>query len=681
MFLAALAGSLLLAFSPTGMADSFTPLNGAQPRPFYAVGHNPNTLEEVAAALEHGANALEPDLMVLPAGSHLAQAPFTPNPTGIVMYHDPYVATTRVPLTLDEYLKGVHELALVHTNLSLIVFDTKSSAATAANGRAVLDSIRANLNTGPVHINVILSVAERADAAFFDNILGDLGPTEGVQIDQEDDPADINHWWFNTEHYFGNIGYGDGTVGVGPNLPRAIDHAAFLRATTGFPKAVTYVYVLNAESSEDSFIYAGVDGIIPDTFFLDPAGPDLDPAFIDGLINVVSQHHPEVRLATPADNPFLPANEAYGLEITTSNVDDAGTDADLTFTLHGCRGDATITVDTGEIHLGFESGRMEKHQTDWVTIPSKDLGTLTSITVHNDGVLQDGWHLHDIRVSSIRYIGANTNHNLEYIGNFNNWIYPGDTKPIILTPTFQAPLPTIQCPTSMIVPNDLDQCGAIVSFAPEVNGPCDDVTAVCVPASGSLFPIGTTPVSCYATNTSGGGSAPCTFTVTVQDTQVPVIICPAPMVVNATSPAGAVVPFAVQATDNCGVTVVSTPASGSIFAIGDTTVQSTATDASANQASCSFNVHVKGAAEQTADLLTAVNSLNISKPGVKNALLFQLNATLASLQSNNLVAACGSLQSFIGLVDAQRNKTISSSDADYLIAAASQIRAVIGCTP
>jgi hypothetical protein len=45
------------------------------------------------------------------------------------------------------------------------------------------------------------------------------------------------------------------------------------------------------------------------------------------------------------------------------------------------------------------------------------------------------------------------------------------------------------------------------------------------------------------------------------------------------------------------------------------------------------------------------------------------------------VAACGSLQSFIGLVDAQRNKTISSSDADYLIAAASQIQAVIGCTP
>ena len=188
-------------------------------------------------------------------------------------------------------------------------------------------------------------------------------------------------------------------------------------------------------------------------------------------------------------------------------------------------------------------------------------------------------------------------------------------------------------------------------------------------------------MSCYATNTSGGGSAPCTFTVTVQDTQIPVITCPAPIVVNATSPAGAVVPFAVQATDNCGVTVVSTPASGSIFAIGDTTVQSTATDASANQASCSFNVHVKGAAEQTADLLNAVAASYISKAGVKNSLIMQLNSVLASLQSNNLTSACGGLNSFIQTVNAQRNKSISTANADLLVAAANQIGAVIGCTP
>ena len=167
--------------------------------------------------------------------------------------------------------------------------------------------------------------------------------------------------------------------------------------------------------------------------------------------------------------------------------------------------------------------------------------------------------------------------------------------------------------------------------------------------------------------------------VTVQDTQPPVITCPAPIVVKATSPAGAVVSFAATATDNCGTTtVVSTPAPGSVFAIGDTIVQSTATDGSANQSSCSFKIHVKGAAEQIADLVKVVSNLNLAK-GPKNALLFQLNTALASLKNNNLLAACGAVQSFIDAVKALPSKTLSSSDAALLIAAAVQIRAVIGC--
>ena len=279
-------------------------------------------------------------------------------------------------------------------------------------------------------------------------------------------------------------------------------------------------------------------------------------------------------------------------------------------------------------------------------------------------------------MSSARYVGGN-----HYTTSLGALIANGATTNLTLSPVLPLPAPTIKCLTAQIVPNDLNQCGAIVKFAPEVSGLCDNITAVCAPPSGALFPVGTTPVTCYATNSSGASSAPCTFTVTVQDLQPPLIACPAQQIVNATGPAGAVVSFAVGASDNCGVTVVSSPASGSLFAIGDTTVQSTATDPSANHAECAFNVHVKGAAEQTADLVAAVNNLNLSKAGVKNALLFQLNAVLTSLQANNTVAACGSLKSFIDLVNGQRNKSISAADADYLIAAAKQIRAVIGCTP
>ncbi|MBL0102492.1 MAG: HYR domain-containing protein [Bacteroidetes bacterium] len=55
---------------------------------------------------------------------------------------------------------------------------------------------------------------------------------------------------------------------------------------------------------------------------------------------------------------------------------------------------------------------------------------------------------------------------------------------------------------------------------------------------------------------------------------------------------GAIVSFSVTTTDNCSSSVVSTPASGSVFPIGTTTVTSVATDASGNTSTCSFDVIV-----------------------------------------------------------------------------------------
>src|SRR6185437_2634689 len=37
--------------------------NGQAKRPFYIIGHNPNTIEEARGDLDAGANALEPDIM------------------------------------------------------------------------------------------------------------------------------------------------------------------------------------------------------------------------------------------------------------------------------------------------------------------------------------------------------------------------------------------------------------------------------------------------------------------------------------------------------------------------------------------------------------------------------------------------------------------------------------------
>lgn len=74
----------------------------------------------------------------------------------------------------------------------------------------------------------------------------------------------------------------------------------------------------------------------------------------------------------------------------------------------------------------------------------------------------------------------------------------------------------------------------------------------------------------------------------------PSLTCPAPVSVSATSSAGAAVTFANPAVTGGDppVPVACTPASGSIFAVGTSTVQCTATDARNRSASCSFPVTV-----------------------------------------------------------------------------------------
>ncbi len=242
----------------------------------------------------------------------------------------------------------------------------------------------------------------------------------------------------------------------------------------------------------------------------------------------------------------------------------------------------------------------------------------------------------------------------------------------------------ITCPANIVTSNAANTCGATVTYSPALVALTDaDLTYTFSGAttgtgsgsgSGAVFNIGTTTVSLVGTGSCG--TANCSFTVTVNDTQNPVITCPAPLTVScsdavpapdpasitasdncgsatvtfvgdvvssqscthrymitrtyrATDNAGnttdctqtitvndvtaptitcpanisvatpsnacvAVVNFTVNATDNCSgtVTVTSTPASGSSFPVGTTTVTTTATDVCGNSSTCSFTVTV-----------------------------------------------------------------------------------------
>ncbi|HXD30977.1 MAG TPA: HYR domain-containing protein [Pyrinomonadaceae bacterium] len=99
----------------------------------------------------------------------------------------------------------------------------------------------------------------------------------------------------------------------------------------------------------------------------------------------------------------------------------------------------------------------------------------------------------------------------------------------------------------------------------------------------------------YTATDGAGLMASDSQTITVIDNTQPSITCPANITVNAIpGTCSATVNFTIMASDNCSVPmVVSSPASGSVFSVGTTTVVATATDAAGNSRSCSFTVTVK----------------------------------------------------------------------------------------
>ena len=90
-----------------------------------------------------------------------------------------------------------------------------------------------------------------------------------------------------------------------------------------------------------------------------------------------------------------------------------------------------------------------------------------------------------------------------------------------------------------------------IQVPPDVNGVSEPVVVACTPSSGSSFPIGTTPVSCTATDSRGNFSS-AGFNVVVTDTGDPSISVTAPGITEATGPGGAVVNYTVNASDNSG---------------------------------------------------------------------------------------------------------------------------------
>jgi hypothetical protein len=180
-------------------------------------------------------------------------------------------------------------------------------------------------------------------------------------------------------------------------------------------------------------------------------------------------------------------------------------------------------------------------------------------------------------------------------------------------------------------------------------------------------------------NDTGSTSPPVTQTVTPPDTDL-AISTPANITADATGPSGAAVSYQLPAVSDPGDATAPTPACspapGTTFAIGTTTVTCSATDPddTPSTASSSFTITVHGAAAQLAALGQAVHGAG---PGT--SLTDKITAAQSYLASGDTADACSTLTLFINQVKAQSGKTIPAGQATQLITSATRIQAVLAC--
>lgn len=177
-------------------------------------------------------------------------------------------------------------------------------------------------------------------------------------------------------------------------------------------------------------------------------------------------------------------------------------------------------------------------------------------------------------------------------------------------------------PHADVIAEATSASGAVVTYTNATTTDSIDGsgTANCTPVSGSLFPLGDTTVTCTADDSAGNAAAPVTFKVTVQDKTIPVIDSHANIFVEAEGPGGTTVdyesPATTDAVDGDG-TANCSPVSGSLFAMGVTTVECNATDSAGNEAEpVYFFVFVEDttAPTFTINLITPSTNANIGSP-------------------------------------------------------------------
>ncbi len=214
----------------------------------------------------------------------------------------------------------------------------------------------------------------------------------------------------------------------------------------------------------------------------------------------------------------------------------------------------------------------------------------------------------------------------------------------------------VNCPDTIVLYNDVDICGANVFFS--MPGATDNCTGHVVISQisgavpGTFLPVGQVLTATFKAEDAVGNSSICESSVKVLDSQKPFLNCPGGIqTLDSDSLCGyrAGTELDAQGSDNCSVvySIVNNynntgTLNNAFFAVGNTTVTWTATDAAGNRQTCSYIVKVSDRESpvimncpQSRSISTSVNGTG-DCTGVVPAMVSELVATDNCTASNFL---------------------------------------------
>ncbi|MBF0456445.1 MAG: hypothetical protein HQK99_00940 [Nitrospirae bacterium] len=246
-------------------------------RPFYIIGHNPNTVSDAMNYLRAGANAIEPDVHFTDGDFYMGEG------------------TTSKDLSLADYLKGLTLQLRVSPSYvpALITFDTKNSTG---NILAMLKCIQDNYSSQyeDTAILVTRSQATTDEHVFFQAATQATLPKKfAVGVDENTQPEYADVFYKSLE--IKNYTYADGISIQLPLLSRIfwkrIEEAVSMR-DKGDSFKMVYSWTLDLHDDIEAFLKLNVDGLITDS-----------PGMLRKLI-ASDPFSKQYGLATVGDNPF-----------------------------------------------------------------------------------------------------------------------------------------------------------------------------------------------------------------------------------------------------------------------------------------------------------------------------------------------------------------------------------------